>query len=190
MRGLKQTLLWLALLLAPTAGLAANPVVVIKTTSGDITLRLDAEKAPLTVANFLQYAENGHYRDTIFHRVIPGFMVQGGGFEAQMQQKPTLAPIKNEANNRLGNERGTIAMARTNDPHSATAQFFINLKDNEFLNWNPAANNAGYAVFGKVISGMAVVDAMALGETGPFRGHNDVPLQPVVIKDVVVKSGE
>lgn len=157
--------------------------VTLDTNHGTITLALNAEKAPLTVENFKSYVENGHYDGTIFHRVIDGFMVQGGGFTADMQQKPTLAAIQNEADNGLKNSTGTVAMARTNDPHSATAQFFINVADNDFLNHSsPSPQGWGYAVFGEVVDGMDVVEhikALATGNSGPYQ---DVPKESVIIE--------
>jgi peptidyl-prolyl cis-trans isomerase B (cyclophilin B) len=163
-----------------------NPVVVIETNLGDISVELDAKNAPNTTANFLAYVDDGYFNDTIFHRVIPGFMIQGGGLTADMRDKPSnRAPIENEANNGLKNDRGTIAMARTNDPHSATSQFFINLKDNDFLNFrNESMQGWGYAVFGKVTDGMDVVDKIAAVPTGNKGGHQDVPLETVVIKTI------
>ena len=156
---------------------------------GVITLELDADKAPKTVANFLDYATKGHYDNTIFHRVIPGFMVQGGGFEPGMSQKPTGAEIQNEANNGLKNDTYTVAMARTSAPHSATAQFFINVANNDFLNHTaPSAQGWGYAVFGKVIEGKEVVDKIKVVKTGRKGFHDDVPLEDVVIEKAVVKS--
>jgi len=158
-------------------------MVILHTTHGDITLELDAENAPATVANFLQYVRDGHYDNTIFHRVIDGFMVQGGGMAANMQQKPTRKPIPIESKNGLKNEVGSIAMARTSDPNSATAQFFINVADNSFLNWgHPRGDGNGYTVFGKVVSGMDVVTKIAKTPTGP----NDVPRQAVVIESVAL----
>ncbi len=157
--------------------------VALNTSHGTITLELDAEKAPNTVANFKTYVENGHYDGTIFHRVINGFMIQGGGFTVGMKQKPTLAPVDNEANNGLKNTIGTIAMARTNDPHSATAQFFINVADNDFLNFtSPTAQGWGYAVFGKVVEGMEVVNAIKGVATGNAGPYGDVPKESVVIE--------
>ncbi|MEW6613287.1 MAG: peptidylprolyl isomerase [Pseudomonadota bacterium] len=161
----------------------AHPQVALHTNYGKIVLELDADKAPKTVANFLEYVRNGHYNGTIFHRVIDGFMIQGGGFDADMQQKSTGAPIENEADNGLKNARGTIAMARTNDPHSATAQFFINVADNDFLNHsgkNP--QGWGYAVFGKVVQGMDVVDKIKDVRTGNQGFHQNVPTEPVIIE--------
>lgn len=159
-----------------------KPQVLLETTSGDILLELDPDKAPETVANFLKYVDDGFYDNTIFHRVIPNFMIQGGGMTAKMQEKETRAPIKNEADNGLKNERGTIAMARTMDPHSASAQFFINQKDNDFLNHQaPTPDGWGYAVFGKVIDGMDVVDKIAKVKTRSQGGHDDVPVDMVLI---------
>ena len=156
--------------------------VKLQTSMGDITLELDGEKAPATVENFVQYVKDGFYDGVIFHRVIDGFMIQGGGFTPDMKQKPTRAPIKNEADNGLKNDVYTIAMARTPDPHSASAQFFINVKDNDFLNFSaPTPSGWGYAVFGKVIDGSDVVDAIAKVNTGNFGPFGDVPLEPVII---------
>ena len=152
-----------------------------------IVIELDEQKAPKTVANFVNYVKKGHYDGTIFHRVIPGFMAQGGGFEAGMTQKPTDAQIENEANNGLKNDKYTIAMARTNAPHSATAQFFINVANNGFLNHTaPTAQGWGYAVFGKVVSGSDVVDKIERAKTGRKGFHDDVPLEDVVIEKAVV----
>jgi len=154
---------------------------------GVVTLELDEQKAPRTVANFLAYVKKGHYDGTIFHRVIDGFMIQGGGFEPGMKQKPTDATIQNEANNGLKNDKYTVAMARTNDPHSASAQFFINVADNEFLNHKaPSAQGWGYAVFGKVVAGQDVVDKLAKVGTGRKGFHDDVPMQDVMIDKAVV----
>jgi len=160
----------------------ANPQVVMQTSKGDIVLELYLDKAPLTVQNFMRYIDNGFYNGTIFHRVIHGFMVQGGGFSKDMVKKPTLAPIQNEADNGLGNDRGTIAMARTPNPHSATAQFFINTVDNAFLNFKSQTPSGwGYAVFGKVIKGMPVVDAISNTKTGIQGRFRDVPQIPIEI---------
>jgi peptidyl-prolyl cis-trans isomerase B (cyclophilin B) len=157
----------------------------METNHGTITLELDAGKAPKTAQNFLEYVNDGFYDNTIFHRVIPNFMIQGGGFQPGMAQKQTNAPVENEADNGLGNERGTIAMARTNDPHSATAQFFINLKDNTFLNHSGKNMQGwGYCVFGRVVDGMDVVDRIAGVNTGRSGMHDDVPLEDVVIVKV------
>ena len=161
---------------------AALPALKFSTTAGDFTVELFAKESPETVANFLKYVDDGHYDGTIFHRVIPGFMVQGGGMASGMEQKPTRTPIRNEAANGLANARGTLAMARTNDIHSATAQFFINLVDNGFLDHSPG--NYGYAVFGRVTSGMEVVDAIAQVPTTRRRGHADVPVDEVVVTAV------
>ena len=159
---------------------------------GTITLELNAEKAPKTVENFLQYVKEGHFKGTVFHRVINGFMVQGGGFTADFVQKKTRPPVQNEANNGLKNDLGTIAMARTSDPQSATAQFFINHKNNDFLNHTaPTAQGWGYTVFGKVIKGMDVVNKIAALETGPNGPFgSDVPRKPVVIEDAKMVSAE
>ncbi len=163
------------------------PSVLLKTNHGDITLELDAVKAPKSVANFLAYVNSGHYDGTIFHRVIDNFMIQGGGMTAGMKQKSTLDQIENEANNGLKNERGTIAMARTSDPHSATAQFFINVNDNDFLNHTaPTPQGWGYAVFGKVTNGMDVVDKIKKVRTGNAGYHQDVPAEDVVIEKASV----
>ncbi|HEV3427970.1 MAG TPA: peptidylprolyl isomerase [Paraburkholderia sp.] len=162
-------------------------MVELHTNHGVIKLELDAEKAPKTVANFLEYVKSGHYSGTVFHRVIDGFMIQGGGFEAGMKQKPTQAPIENEANNGLKNVRGSIAMARTNDPHSASAQFFINVADNDFLNHSsPTPQGWGYAVFGKVVDGLDVVEKIKSVKTGSKGFHQDVPVDDVVIEKAVV----
>ena len=162
--------------------MSENPVVLLETTSGDILVELYPDKAPETVANFLKYVDDGFYNNTIFHRVIPGFMIQGGGLTARMQQKDTSAPIKNEADNGLKNDRGTLAMARTMDPHSATAQFFINLVDNDFLNFQaPSGNGWGYCVFGRVTEGMDVVDKIAKVKTTTVGMYQDVPSDLVVI---------
>ena len=164
-------------------------IVHMETSKGVITLELDGEKAPETVANFVEYANAGFYDGTIFHRVIPGFMIQGGGFAGDMKQKSPRAPIKNEANNGLKNTTGTIAMARTNDPHSATAQFFINAKDNTSLDHTaPSTRGWGYTVFGKVTDGMDVVESIEKVKTGNNHGHQDVPLTEVVIRKVTVEE--
>jgi peptidyl-prolyl cis-trans isomerase B (cyclophilin B) len=157
--------------------------VKLETSAGEILIELDAEKAPLSAQNFIDYVKSGHYDNTVFHRVIPGFMVQGGGFEPGMKQKATQAPIANEANNGVKNTRYTLAMARTNAPHSATAQFFINVKDNSFLNFSSESPQGwGYAVFGKVVAGMDVVDRIEGVATGRKGGHDDVPLDDVIIQ--------
>ena len=158
-------------------------MVKLHTNHGTITLELDAQKAPKTVENFLAYVSSGHYDNTVFHRVIDGFMIQGGGFEPGMRQKATRAQIENEANNGLKNERYTIAMARTSEPHSASAQFFINVKDNGFLNYSaPTTQGWGYCVFGKVVEGMDVVDKIKGVKTGNRGGHQDVPVEDVVLE--------
>ena len=169
---------------------APNPRVLMKTSDGDITIELFADKAPVTVQNFLQYAEEGYYDGTVFHRVISNFMIQGGGFTAALEEKPTREPIINESRNKLHNTRGTLAMARTSDPDSATAQFFINQRSNLRLDWSPGKD--GYAVFGEVIDGMQVVDIIALSDTGSAQAQTtrgpavfqDVPVKPVVILSV------
>jgi peptidyl-prolyl cis-trans isomerase B (cyclophilin B) len=158
-------------------------VVKLHTNFGEVTLELDAEKAPITVANFLEYVDSGFYDNTIFHRVIDGFMIQGGGFKQGMSQKATKEEIKNEADNGLQNKAYTIAMARTPNPHSASSQFFINVADNDFLNFSsPTAQGWGYCVFGKVTAGMNVVDRIRKVKTGNRAGHQDVPLEDVVIE--------
>ena len=175
----------LALALAAPA-LAAenpNPAVKLETTMGDIVIRLDAAKAPITVENFLAYVKAGYYDGTIFHRVIGNFMIQGGGMTPDMEAKKTNKPIKNEANNGLKNKKYNVAMARTSDPHSATEQFFINVKDNDFLDFKaPEGSGWGYAVFGRVIKGQNVVDKIKAVPTGSRGMHQDVPLEPVIIK--------
>ena len=165
---------------------ASNPVVTLSTTMGDITIELYKKEAPKTVDNFLAYAKKKHYDGTIFHRVIDNFMIQGGGFDKDMKEKATMPPVVNEASNGLSNAVGTVAMARTNDPNSATAQFFINVKDNKFLDKN--ASSAGYAVFGKVIDGMAVVNEIKVIKTKTQGMFENVPLVPVVIKSVTVEQ--
>jgi peptidyl-prolyl cis-trans isomerase B (cyclophilin B) len=166
-------------------------MIKMNTNFGTITLELDAEKAPVTVENFLSYVRDGHYNGTIFHRVINGFMIQGGGMEPGMAEKSTKEPIKNEADNGLKNDRGTIAMARTMEPHSATAQFFINVKDNGFLNHTaPTPDGWGYCVFGKVTDGMDVVDKIKGVQTGSAGFHQDVPVEDVVIESVEIVEGE
>ncbi len=162
----------------------AQPTVQINTSLGAIEVELNSEKAPKTVANFLEYVKSGHYNGTIFHRVISDFMIQGGGMSRDLREKPTRPPIRNEADNGLKNEVGTIAMARTSDPHSATAQFFINVNDNSFLNYRAKTEAGwGYAVFGRVTRGMELVDRISKVSTMP----GDVPVQPIVIESVVVK---
>jgi len=180
---------------ASTPAAAANPQVDVKTNVGTIRLELYPAKAPKTVANFLQYVRDGHYNGTIFHRVMDGFMIQGGGFDREYHQKPTRAPIPNEAEAGikagLKNDVGTVAMARTSDPNSATAQFFINVADNAFLNWgDPRGDGNGYAVFGKVVSGMDIVAKIAktpTGRGGPFG--SDVPREPIVIESMTLVDG-
>jgi len=158
-------------------------MIKLHTNHGSITVELFADKAPLTVANFVEYVKAGHYDNTVFHRVIDGFMVQGGGFEPGMKQKPTRATVKNEADNGLKNTIGTLAMARTQDPHSATAQFFINVADNEFLDFrSPTTQGWGYCVFGKVVDGMNVVDKIKGVKTGSKGFHQDVPAEDVVLE--------
>ena len=169
--------------------LAADPQVDLKTSAGTIRIELSAAKAPKTVENFLQYVKDGHYDGTIFHRVIPGFMVQGGGMTANMAQKKTRAPIPIESKNGLKNELGTLAMARTSDPNSATAQFFINVKNNSFLDY-PSQDGHGYTVFGKVVSGMDVVNKIVATPTGNQAGHQDVPRTPIVIESATVVGAD
>lgn len=162
-------------------------MVKLTTNFGDITIALNPEKAPVTVANFLSYVEKGFYDGVIFHRVINDFMIQGGGFDADMKQKATDAPIKNEADNGLSNDKYTVAMARTMVPDSASAQFFINVKDNHFLNFSaPTTQGWGYCVFGKVVEGMDVIDKIKLVKTTSRAGHQDVPVEPVLIEKAVV----
>lgn len=176
---------WLACGLVAVSTLVSAQTVKLSTSQGDIVVKLDAEKAPKSVANFMGYVKSGFYNGTIFHRVIDGFMIQGGGFTPDMQQKPTKAPIPLESRNGLSNKRGTIAMARTADPSSATAQFFINVQDNTFLDQPNARDGEGYAVFGQVIKGMDVVDKIKqVATTKP----GDVPVTPIVIKQVSVEK--
>jgi cyclophilin family peptidyl-prolyl cis-trans isomerase len=162
----------------------AAPQVLIKTSAGDIRLELYPEQAPLTVANFLGYVDSGFYAGTIFHRVISNFMIQGGGFTPEMQEKPVGEPVKNESRNHLHNERGTIAMARTEDPDSATAQFFINVRANLRLDFDYVGRKPGYTVFGRVIRGMDVVDGISLVNTRQLEGFDDVPVNPIIIESV------
>ena len=182
------TVVFAIILLSAPLYAADNQLVKLQTNMGDIVLELDKAKAPATVENFLSYVNEGFYNGTIFHRVIDGFMIQGGGFTEDLQRKNTKAPIKNEADNGLKNDRGTIAMARTNDPHSATAQFFINVVNNDFLNYRSATTRGwGYTVFGKVVEGMDVVDKIRkvpTGPSGPFR--KDVPKTMVVIESATI----
>ncbi len=181
-----KTLVTIAALAISTAALAA-PSVEMETSAGRMVIELNTEKAPGTVNNFLKYAREGHYNGTIFHRVMDGFMIQGGGFTADMGEKKAGAPIQNEAKNGLKNQRGTIAMARRPDPHSATAQFFINHKDNTMLDY-PGHDGWGYAVFGKVVQGIEVVDKIAKVPTGNSGMHQNVPTQPVIIQSVKILS--
>jgi cyclophilin family peptidyl-prolyl cis-trans isomerase len=174
------------------ASYAADPQVEIRTNLGNMTVELYPDKAPKTVDNFLRYVKDGHYRNTVFHRVIPGFMIQGGGFDKALMQKPTRQPVENEAANGLRNDTGTIAMARTSDPHSATAQFFINIANNTFLNYtSPTPRGFGYTVFGKIIRGMDVAEKIAATPTGmrsPFP--SDVPKSDIVIEDMKLVVAE
>lgn len=179
----------LAILPAAIAAQAA-PQVKIETNMGDITVELNEKAAPKTVANFLAYVKSGFYKNTLFHRVIPNFMIQGGGFVSGMDEKDTRAPIPIESRNGLSNARGTIAMARTNDPNSATSQFFINVKDNHFLNANASRDGYGYTVFGKVIAGMNTVDAIARVKTHSVGYFDDVPIRDVVIKKMTIVKGK
>ena len=155
-------------------------MIRFETSLGSFTIELFEKEAPLSTQNFLAYVDAGHFSDTVFHRVIPGFVIQGGGMTADMRQKATRAPIRNEADNGVKNRRGTLSMARTNDPHSATSQFFVNLVDNAFL--DPGRGGAGYAVFGCVVEGMDVIDRIAQTKTGRRAGHDDVPVEPIVVK--------
>ena len=182
-------LLFLAITIGTSMSSIASETVKVKmiTNQGDIMLELYPDKAPLTVKNFVNYVEMNFYKKTIFHRVINGFMIQGGGYTNARDRKKTLSPIKNEANNGLKNDRGTIAMARTRDPHSATAQFFINLKNNDFLNFTrESINGWGYAVFGKVIDGMDVVDKIARVKTTQASTQQNIPVDPIYIEDMIV----
>ena len=174
-----------------TAHSGDKVMVEMHTSKGLITMELDAEKAPVTVANFIEYVKSGHFDGTIFHRVIPGFVIQGGGLESGMKEKPTQAPIENEADNGLKNVTGSICMARTNDPHSATSQFFINLKDNQFLDHTEKSPQGwGYAVFGQVTDGMDVVEAIAAVQTGNAGFHQDVPVEDIVVEKVTITDQE
>ena len=174
----------------PSNAKGANMVkVTMETSKGVITLELDSEKAPVSVENFVKYAKAGHYDGTVFHRVIPGFMIQGGGFDTDMKQKDTNPPIKIEADNGLKNTKGTVAMARTSDPNSATSQFFINVADNAFLDHkSPTQQGWGYAVFGQVTDGMDVVDSIEKVKTGDNYGHQNVPLEEVIIRKVTIEE--
>lgn len=189
--GAAALLLLAGLLTASPLAAEGNPTAVIHTSKGDIEVELLAEQAPATVENFIGYARSGYYDGTIFHRVISHFMIQGGGFTADMEKKPTGEPIANEADNGLSNKRGTIAMARTNHPHSATAQFFINVQDNMNLDHTGQASSAawGYAVFGRVTSGMEVVDDIRFVQTTTLGAYSDVPVEPVVIERVEIREG-
>jgi peptidyl-prolyl cis-trans isomerase A (cyclophilin A) len=179
---------WMVMaVVAASGGSALAQKVKLATSLGDIVLELDADKAPRSTANFTQYVKDGHYDGTIFHRVIDNFMVQGGGMTPDMSQKPTRSPIPLESRNGLNNVRGSVAMARTGDPNSATAQFFINLKDNAFLNAANASDGNGYAVFGKVIAGMDVVDKIRVVSTTTKGPHQNVPVEPVVIKKATLE---
>ena len=170
------------------AEMATNTIITVKTSLGDIKLELFNDKAPITAENFEKYIKSNYFTNSIFHRVIKDFMVQGGGFTTEMKEKETMSPIKNEANNKISNERGTIAMARTNDPHSASAQFFINLKDNAFLDFKSETTQGwGYCVFGKVIEGIEVIDKIAMVDTGSYGPHQDVPKDPVIIKEIIIE---
>jgi peptidyl-prolyl cis-trans isomerase A (cyclophilin A) len=180
---------WLVAGLALGSSLLAQAQTVKLTTSqGDIVVKLNPEKAPKSVANFVEYVKSGHYNGTVFHRVIPSFMVQGGGMNAELQEKPTRAPIPLESRNGLDNKRGTIAMARTMDPGSATSQFFINVVDNAMLNAATAGDGNGYAVFGAVVSGMDVVDKIRAAKTARKGPHNDVPVDPIIITKATLEK--
>ena len=189
--GLRRGLLLAGVCLLFTSAVHAqvkSPRVKLATSAGDIVIELDAAKAPKTVDNFLQYVKAGHYNGTVFHRVIDNFMIQGGGMTADMKEKSTRAPIPLESRNGLNNVRGTIAMARTMDPNSATSQFFINVKDNQRLDQASAPDGNGYAVFGKVVAGMDVIDKIRAVPTGNKGGHQNVPLEPVTIKQATVEK--
>jgi peptidyl-prolyl cis-trans isomerase A (cyclophilin A) len=181
----KQLLVCAALVSLAASALAANPMVELRTSQGDVVVEVFADKAPRSAENFVRYVKDGHYNGTIFHRVIDGFMVQGGGFDTAMNQKPTRAPVENEAKNGLKNEAGTLAMARTADPHSASAQFFINLVPNTFLDY-PSRDGWGYAVFGKVVKGMEVVEKIGKVPTKNVGFHQNVPVEPVVVQSARV----
>ncbi len=190
MKGLRTIVLAMTCMLLSGIALAAeggNPVVLMSTSMGDVKIELDQAKAPKTVANFLAYVKDKFFDGTVFHRVIPGFMIQGGGFDKDMNQKKTKAPIENEASNGLKNLTGTLAMARTNDPNSATAQFFINVKDNAFLDHRDKTQAGyGYAVFGKVVSGMDVIQKIEHVQTTTRMPHQNVPVEPVIIKSITI----
>lgn len=181
----KHLIAFVALATTALSALAANPMVELKTNQGEIVVEVFADKAPKSAENFVQYVKDGHYNGTVFHRVIDGFMIQGGGFDADMKQKSTRSPIENEAKNGLKNERGTLAMARTADPHSASSQFFINLVPNTFLDY-PSRDGWGYAVFGKVVKGMDVVDKISKVATGNRGFHQNVPVEAVVVESARV----
>ena len=181
----KHLIAFVALATTALSALAANPMVEMKTNQGEIVVEVFADKAPKSAENFVQYVKDGHYNGTVFHRVIDGFMIQGGGFDADMKQKSTRSPIENEAKNGLKNERGTLAMARTADPHSASSQFFINLVPNTFLDY-PSRDGWGYAVFGKVVKGMDVVDKISKVATGNRGFHQNVPVEAVVVESARV----
>ena len=169
--------------------MTTNTKIIIKTTSGDIKIELYDDKAPITSENFKKYIESGYFTDTIFHRVIKDFMIQGGGFTTEMNEKDSMPPIQNEANNGVSNERGTIAMARTPDPHSASSQFFINLKDNNFLDFTAETSQGwGYCAFGKVFEGMDILDKIALVDTGSYGAHQDVPKEPITINEIIIEK--
>ena len=190
---MKQQMKWLPVVAAAIIGMGSSLAaqaqkVKLATSMGDIVVELNAEKAPKTVENFVQYVKAGHYNGTVFHRVIGNFMIQGGGMTPDMSEKPTRAPIPLESRNGLDNVRGTIAMARTAIPNSATSQFFINVKDNDFLNAARSPDGNGYAVFGKVVSGMDVVDKIRTVRTGNKGPHGDVPVEPVIIKQATLEK--
>ena len=187
----KQLFLLSTAAVVPAGALAADPQVDLRTSAGTIRIELYPAKAPKTVANFLQYAKDGHFNGTIFHRVIDGFMIQGGGMGPGMKEKPMRKPVANEAGNGLKNKRYTVAMARTSDPHSATAQFFINVADNDFLDHKgPSPQGWGYAVFGKVVSGLDVVMKIAKSPTGPGATGNDVPREQIVIEQASIVAAK
>lgn len=187
-RNLLNSLLLCTAVFSTMADAQNKTMVTLHTTMGNIVLELDAERAPVTVANFLQYAKSGFYNKTIFHRVIPRFMIQGGGFTAGLEQKKTQEPIVNESKNRWHNERGTVAMARTNNPDSATSQFFINVRMNARLDYR--YRQPGYTVFGKVVEGMDVVDSISFTQTQPKGRHQNVPIKPIIIEQVTIDDQE
>ena len=171
------------------AEMTTNTKIIIETTSGDIKIELYDDKAPITSENFIKYIESGYFTDTIFHRVIKDFMIQGGGFTTEMSEKDSMPSIQNEASNGVSNERGTIAMARTPDPHSASSQFFINLKDNNFLDFTAETPQGwGYCAFGKVFEGMDILDKIALVDTGSYGAHQDVPKEPITINEIIIEK--